>query len=50
MIISNKIFVCNTVVIFSNIFFSKSILGFRKWTKINVQNGKPEKSLEKDPL
>ena len=26
----------------------KSKLGFRKWTKINVQNGKPENSFEKD--
>jgi hypothetical protein len=24
-------------------------MGFRKWTKINVQNWKSEKSFEKDP-
>ena len=28
----------------------KSQFGFEKWTKINVQNWKPEKSFEKDPL
>jgi hypothetical protein len=38
------------VVIFSNIFISKSILGFQFWTFINVHFEKPEKSLEKDPL
>uniref|UniRef100_A0A6C0KQA5 Uncharacterized protein n=1 Tax=viral metagenome TaxID=1070528 RepID=A0A6C0KQA5_9ZZZZ len=27
----------NLVVFFSNNFFPKSILGFEKWTKINVQ-------------
>jgi len=35
------------VVIFSNTFFSKSILGFQFWTFINVHFGKSEKSLEK---
>ena len=29
--------------------FPKSILGFEKRTFINVQNGKPKKSFEKDP-
>jgi|LauGreDrversion4_2_1035121.scaffolds.fasta_scaffold32354_4 hypothetical protein len=28
-------------------FFSKSILGFQKWTKINVQNSKPKILFEK---
>jgi hypothetical protein len=38
------------VVFFSNIFFSKSNLGFEKWTFINVQKRKPEKSFEKGCL
>ena len=29
--------------------FPKSILGFEKWTFINVQNRKSQKSFEKDP-
>jgi hypothetical protein len=29
-------------------YFLKSPIGFEKWTFINVQNGKPEKSFEKD--
>ena len=38
------------VVIFSNKFFSKSILGFQFWTFINVHFQKSEKSFEKGGL
>ena len=34
-------------IFYANNFFSKSKLGFAKWTFINVQNEKPEKSFEK---
>ena len=50
IIYHNKIITNILVVFFSNKVKTKVQRGFEKWTFINVQNWKSEKSLEKDPI